>query len=109
MRCKLLYRLPEELVFEVARHPLDQPDALASLPYTNDIMKSLRVHAVKLQQEDRNDGMAINHATSGKIHTKSVPVTPPVLVRSTSAKMDKTVKASTQGIHLHTNDRPPWK
>lgn len=30
---QLLHRLPDELVFEIARHPFEDPDVPASLPF----------------------------------------------------------------------------
>lgn len=56
---QLLHRLPDDLVFEIARHPFEDPDAPTSLPFAPTITSTI-VDQMRKQNSRKCECTALN-------------------------------------------------
>jgi hypothetical protein len=71
---QLLHRLPEDLVYEIARHPFASPDAPTSLPFHPKTVAAITAQLEKQKEQQAKDrsprsassrGLATNDKASG--------------------------------------------
>ncbi|KAG6963709.1 hypothetical protein JG687_00006388 [Phytophthora cactorum] len=54
---KLLHRLPEDLLYEIARHPFENPDAPTSLPFHPKTISAIATQVRKQQEPQPGDAV----------------------------------------------------
>ncbi|KAF4040703.1 Rab-GTPase-TBC domain [Phytophthora infestans] len=96
---QLLHRLPGDLLYEIARHPFENPDAPTSLPFHPKTISAIATQVQKQQQpQQTSDSVRTpRSSTSSRAQsTKDKPASKPSTPRQSSCSRAE-------------NARPPWK
>ncbi|ETN24981.1 hypothetical protein PPTG_01131 [Phytophthora nicotianae INRA-310] len=96
---QLLHRLPEDLLYEIARHPFENPDAPTSLPFHPKTISAIATQ-VRKQQEQQTSPVRTPRSSSRGQTAKDKPVAKPGTPRQTSCSSSSTGSGRA---------RPPWK
>ncbi|KAL4164534.1 hypothetical protein KRP22_004400 [Phytophthora ramorum] len=99
---QLLHRLPEDLLYEIARHPFANPDAPTSLPFHPQTISAIATQIQKQQEQDQATGTprVSTKEKSGTARPSHTSATPRQTLCSSTPRAETTVSART---------RPPWK
>ncbi|ETL49267.1 hypothetical protein L916_01228 [Phytophthora nicotianae] len=99
---QLLHRLPEDLLYEIARHPFENPDAPTSLPFHPKTISAIATQ-VRKQQEQQTSPVRTPRSSSRGQTAKDKPVAKPGTPRQTSCS------SSSREPTGSGRARPPWK
>lgn len=103
---QLLHRLPEDLLYEIARHPFANPDAPTSLPFHPKTISAIATQVQKQQEQETSKPVQTpRNSTSSRGHSqKEKPTSRPSTPRQPSCSSTSRTEAALSG-----RARPPWK
>ncbi|KAF1784624.1 Rab-GTPase-TBC domain [Phytophthora cactorum] len=103
---QLLHRLPEELLYEIARHPFENPDAPTSLPFHPKTISAIATQVRKQQEPQPGDAVRTPRSSTSSRgpSTKDKPAAKPSTPRQPSCSSSSRAETTLSG-----HARPPWK
>ncbi|GMF38187.1 unnamed protein product [Phytophthora fragariaefolia] len=101
---QLLHRLPEDLLYEIARHPFENPDAPTSLPFHAKTISAIS-DQIKKQKEQQASASTHTPRSSALPNTSAArPTHTAETPRQTSCSSSSRTE-TTRAVRT----RPPWK
>ncbi|KAE9137993.1 hypothetical protein PF010_g1103 [Phytophthora fragariae] len=97
---QLLHRLPEDLLYKIARHPFANPDAATSLPFHP---KTISAIATQIRKQKEQQTCTPTHAPRSSTSTNKLGVD------SRSGTPRQTSCSSSSRAETTISGRPPWK
>ncbi|RAW41063.1 hypothetical protein PC110_g2766 [Phytophthora cactorum] len=103
---QLLHRLPEDLLYEIARHPFENPDAPTSLPFHPKTISAIATQVRKQQEPQPGDAVRTPRSSTSSRgpSTKDKPAAKPSTPRQPSCSSSSRAETTLSG-----HARPPWK
>ncbi|CAI5727289.1 unnamed protein product [Peronospora effusa] len=104
---QLLHRLPEDLLYEIARHPFENPDAPSSLPFHPKTISAIVTQIHKQQEEQTSGSFETQQSLTSSTREKPAAI----VVQPSDSPRQETFYPSTPQIDNTISEatRPPWQ
>ncbi|CAH0493426.1 unnamed protein product [Peronospora farinosa] len=104
---QLLHRLPEDLLYEIARHPFENPDAPSSLPFHPKTISAIVTQIHKQQEEQTSGSFETQQSLTSSTREKPAAI----VVQPSDSPRQETFYPSTPQIDntISQGTRPPWQ